>query len=307
MSLVKSGRAVKIRNAITGRSACATKVFNGDKAMSKEEVVTTIQALAQKLGRVPTLTELKTMTPVGRRGVRNHFTTYTNALIACGMLANKKQRLGMDSLFGDWATVARQMQRLPTSTEYEEKGAHSAKAIIARCGSWKRVPHMMLGYAQERGLVKEWPDVMAMARAEKELSWPATESLWPGHEAARWDVFTNRPVYGTPMNMCPLAHAPTNELGVVFLFGVLVRELGYIVTLLQAGFPDCEALRQVMRDKWQRLRIEFEFESLNFVKHGHDVKGCDMIICWKHNWSECPLEVLELSKLVGKLLPQMNG
>jgi hypothetical protein len=32
-----------------------------------------------------------------------------------------------------------------------------------------------------------------------------------------------------------------------------------------------------------------------------------MIVCWKHNWPECPLEVLELSKLVGKLLPQMNG
>ena len=32
-----------------------------------------------------------------------------------------------------------------------------------------------------------------------------------------------------------------------------------------------------------------------------------MIVCWKHNWPECPLEVLELSKFVGKLLPQMNG
>jgi len=27
-------------------------------------------------------------------------------------------------------------------------------------------------------------------------------------------------------------------------------------------------------------------------------KGCDPIVCWKHNWAECPLEVLELSKLV---------
>ena len=193
--------------------------------MSKEEVVTVIQGLAKKLGRVPTLKELRTMTPVGRRAVRSLFTTYTNALIACGMLANKKQRIGMDSLFGDWAALARRMQKLPTSMEYEENGAHSAKAMLARCGTWKRVPHMMLGYAQERGLVKEWPDVMAMARAEKELSWPATESLWPGHEAARWDVFTNRPVYGTPMNLCPLAHAPTNELGVVFLFGAMVRDL----------------------------------------------------------------------------------
>jgi hypothetical protein len=115
--------------------------------MTREEIMTAIQGLAKKLERVPTLTELKTMTPVGRRGVRSHSTTYTNALIACGMLANKKQRIGMDSLFGDWATVARQMQKLPTSTEYEEKGAHSAKAVIARCGSWKRVPHMMLGMA----------------------------------------------------------------------------------------------------------------------------------------------------------------
>jgi hypothetical protein len=104
------------------------------------------------------------------------------------------------------------------------------------------------------------------------------------------------------MNMGPLAHAPTNEMGVVFLFGAMVRDLGYVVTLLQAEFPDCEALRQVKEDRWQRVRIEFEFESLNFVKHGHDVKGCDMIICWKHNWPDCPVEVVELSKLSGKQL-----
>ena len=117
----------------------------------------------------------------------------------------------------------------------------------------------------------------------------------PGGRAR--DVFANRPVYGTPMNLCPLAHAPTNEMGVVFLFGVMARDLGYIVTLLQAEFPDCEALRRMTPDKWRRLRIEFEFESRNFLIHGHDVNGCDMIICWKHNWPECPLEVVELSKL----------
>jgi hypothetical protein len=281
--------------------------FNGEKAMSREEILTAIQGLAEKLGRVPTLTEIKTMTPVGRRAVRSHFGTYTNALIECGMETGRRFRIPMEALFADWARVTREIQRIPSATEYEEKGIHSMRPLHARCGSWRKVPHMMLKYAQEQGLVEQWPDVVAMARAEKELSWPATASLWPGHEAARWDVFTNRPVYGTPMNMGPLAHAPTNEMGVVFLFGAMVRDLGYVVTLLQAEFPDCEALRQVKQDRWQRLRIEFEFESLNFVKHGHDVKGCDMIICWKHNWPECPLEVVELSKLVGKLLPQMNG
>ncbi len=266
--------------------------------MTREEIMTTIRGLAEKLGRVPSLAELKTMTPVGRRTVRNEFTTYTNALIACGMETGRKFRIPMEALFDDWARVTRQLKKPPSSMAYEENGVHSAKAVLARCGSWRRVPHMMLKYAQEHGLEKQWPDVVAMARTEKELSWPATESLWPGHAAARWDVFTNRPVYGTPMNRAPLAHAPTNELGVVYLFGTMARELGYIVTLLQAEFPDCEALREVQPGRWQRVRIEFEYESRNFLKHGHRTDGCDMIICWVHNWPECPLEVLELKSAV---------
>ena len=95
----------------------------------------------------------------------------------------------------------------------------------------------------------------------------------------------------------PLAFAPINEMAVVFLFGAVARQLGFVVTRLQKEFPDCEALRQVDRERWQRILIEFEYESRNFLLHEHDVKGCNMIICWKHNWPECPLEVLELSKL----------
>jgi hypothetical protein len=48
--------------------------------------------------------------------------------------------------------------------------------------------------------------------------------------------------------------------------------------------------------KWQRVRIEFEYQSRNFVAHFHDVRKCDMIVCWEHNWKECPLEVIELKQ-----------
>jgi len=34
------------------------------------------------------------------------------------------------------------------------------------------------------------------------------------------------------------------------------------------------------------------------VIHGHDVGGADLIVCWEHNWPECPLEVVELRKAV---------
>jgi hypothetical protein len=46
------------------------------------------------------------------------------------------------------------------------------------------------------------------------------------------------------------------------------------------------------------VRIEIEHESRNFLRHGHDPKGCDLIVCWEHNWEECPLEVVELRKAV---------
>jgi hypothetical protein len=67
---------------------------------------------------------------------------------------------------------------------------------------------------------------------------------------------------------------------------------------VQTGFPDCEAKRQISPGKWQRLRIEFEYESKGFINHGHPIDGCDLIVCWIHNWEDCPLEVVELSKQV---------
>jgi len=121
----------------------------------------------------------------------------------------------------------------------------------------------------------------------------------PNGAGWRAKVLEDRPIYGPLMNPSPLAHGPTNELGVLFLFGTVAAQLGFVVTWIRSEFPDCEAMILVGPEKWQRIRIEFEYESRNFLKHMHDAKGCDLIVCWKHNWPECPIEVLELSKLVG--------
>jgi len=110
----------------------------------------------------------------------------------------------------------------------------------------------------------------------------------------------DRPVMGRPFDLSPLTNAPVNELGVVFLFGILAAELGFQVESLQGNFPDCQARREVQPGRWQRQRIEFEYESKNFERHGHDPKQCDVIVCWRHNWKECPegLEVVELSRII---------
>jgi hypothetical protein len=101
--------------------------------------------------------------------------------------------------------------------------------------------------------------------------------------------------YGDPIDFRGLRHEPVNEQGVVFLFGIVARELGYLVEAVQAGYPDCEAKRQIGPGKWQRVRIEFEYESRNFRDHGHPVNGCDIIVA-PHN-----LEVLELRTAIKAL------
>ena len=110
-----------------------------------------------------------------------------------------------------------------------------------------------------------------------------------------------RPVCGDPLEgQGPLHCAPTNEQGVVLLFGKLAEKLGFFVIGLQSAFPDCSALRRIAPGHWQLVTVEFEYESKNFQIHGHDPAGCDVIVCWEHNWKECPenLEVIALKEHV---------
>jgi hypothetical protein len=119
----------------------------------------------------------------------------------------------------------------------------------------------------------------------------------------RYPPLDHRPIYGQPMDFRGLRHEPVNEQGVVLLFGMVAKELGYTVEAVQSGFPDCEAKRQIAPQRWQRVHLEFEFESRNFRDHGHSLTGCDVIVCWHHNWPDCPpqIEILELSSLIKSL------
>jgi hypothetical protein len=113
----------------------------------------------------------------------------------------------------------------------------------------------------------------------------------------------NRPMLGPPTRPCGLAYEPVNEMGVMALFCMLSRQLGLVIESVQSGFPDCEAKMEVEPERWQHFRIEFEYESRNFRDHRHDPEKCDLIVCWRHNWKDCPpnLQVLELSKVMRQL------
>jgi HNH endonuclease len=130
------------------------------------------------------------------------------------------------------------------------------------------------------------------------------DSQGPHHEperlACEWGLKHGRGGYGALVRYGPMVCAPTNEQGVLILFGAMAEKLGFAILKTGTGYPDCEAFRVLGGERLERVNIEFEYESRNFLKHLHDAERCDLIVCWRHNWPECPLPVIELRAAVGE-------
>ncbi len=272
---------------------------------SKQAVVDAIRNVASALGRPPSRSEFITRSGLSEYRVLEHFPSWREAVHAAGFqpyATNKK--LDEATLLTDWGTLVRKLGHIPTRVAYRQGGSFSPGSFEKHLGPWSDIPSRFEEFAKGR---EEWADVLALLPSRQmPLGKGAVESARLPRSAAPTQRFgyakiQGRPTYGNPLDFRGLRHEPVNEDGVIFLFGMVARELGYLVEAVQGGFPDCEAKRQVAPGKWQTVRIEFEFESRNFREHGHQCEGCDLIVCWRHNWDECPLEVVALSDIIPAL------
>jgi hypothetical protein len=287
--------------------------------MTKEEIVRSIRVCAKKLRRNPNLRELRAMAGVPAKHVYKRLGSLRKALQAAGL-----EGIGPgfspaeETVLRDWASVARKLKKLPSILEYERDGRFSGKPFQRLYGSWRGTAEGFCKFVDKHNRQKHWGDVLEMiahgqarstaarmrdAAGTNATAGPAAQEKEHGWKKRfrKGGILRDRPVYGRPLPWPELAHEPTNELGVVFVFGMMARKLGFVVHRLQATFPDCIAMREVAPGLWQRVRIEFEFESRNFKKHKHRKDKCDVIVCWKHNWKDCPLDVVELNELLPEL------
>lgn len=271
--------------------------------ITKEAILQAIKECAEELGRAPSLVELTKMKAVAKAAIYRKFGNYRAALDLCGLeRSGPGFQTDLRGLFLDWAGVAREIGRLPTMGDYEARGKYSIQPLLRRFGVWADVPAGMAEYVKQQGMEKEWADVMELiGRGRSSVRGKVRSSVAP-----RAKLREDEPVYGPPLTLSPLAFAPTCENGVLFLFGAMAEELGFAVLRIQRGFPDCEAMREVKPGVWQRVPIEFEQESKNFVLHGHEVKAGAIIVCWTHNWEKCPLEVIELRKVIEERRERMG-
>jgi len=272
--------------------------------VDRQHILNSIAAIARGFGRPPSRSEFLSLAGISEHQVSLCFPTWNDAVKAAGLAPSVSNvRLKDGELLKDWADVVRKNRALPSRRAYRRLGQYDPKTF-QRFGPWPSLPEAFRHFAEGK---PECADVLALLPA------PATkrQHARPSQYAARSSSPTklqhaslrNRATYGNPMHFRGLRHEPVNEQGVVLLFGMLANELGYMVEAVHSGFPDCEAKRQFAPQRWQRVRIEFEFESRNFRDHGHPFDGCDVIVCWRHNWDDCPnhIEILELSAAIKSL------
>jgi hypothetical protein len=276
---------------------------------TKEEIISAIKACAAKLGHIPSQDEMKREKGISRRVFAMQFGNYTKALRACGFDGQGSGfMLSMEDLFKEWAGIVRECGEVPSIAEYQLRSQHSCGPLRNRFGSWQHVPGGLLQYAEKNGLGEQWADVLEITRQHglRAAAGSATPGPWKGWNSGP-KILNDRPVYGEPFLRSALGFAPVNEMGVVFLFGAMAEKLGFIVTWIGTQYPDVEAFREVAPGRWQRVRVEVEFMSRNFLQHFHDPKECDLILCWEHNWPDCPVEVIALKGLVQSYLPQISA
>jgi len=263
----------------------------------REEYISEIRRISTKLGVLHlTQRDFARNSKIGISGICNVFGSWNRAIEAAGLQTMKNyvpehSTIPDIELLEEIIRLTKELGKKPSDREMNALGKYSTRPYVKRWGS----------YAKGRDL------------AYHKLGYPnlSTGVIGPAHTLA---IIDNRHTvipdtfkpqktrekkkvqFGEPIDFRGLRFAPINEQGVVYLFGMISRELGFLIESIRTEYPDCEGKRCVDKkeNRWEHILIEFEFRSSNFRDHAHSWEDCDLIVCWIHDWEDCPIEVLEL-------------
>ena len=282
------------------------------KKHTKESIIQKLQNLSQHLGKAKlSKADVQQVIPVS--SVSRLFGSLGNALEAAGLdrtiafehFKGRGNIISDDDLFQSLLVLENKLGREPHYYDNTAKGKYSSNPFRKRFGKW---PDVLARY-------RKWKADRSAISADKYDSFNQIKETMEILPEMREDAIkltlsvdetTPKHFYGEPINFRGLRHAPINEQGVVYLFGMVSRELGFYIEALQQGFPDCEGkyLHNKKRNLWAKARIEFEYKASHFREHGHDPNQCDFIVCWINDWPECPIKVIELKTRILGLSPK---
>ena len=284
------------------------RVFRiGSKFMeiTKEHILEKIREIAKEKGesflsRRTFLSE----SGISERNVLKYFNSWNEAIASAGLETKDfGKSYEREELFKNLIQVFETVGGNCSTIKFDKISKISHYPYRKHFGSWRNALVNFKKWLEDKNYDYPWmaelPDESTGDTTLEEVSASVSDEADFKRE---WNSTTGNK-YGSFLNFRGLQHAPINEQGVVFLFGMICFDLGFIVEAVRSGFPDCEAKRRIdnKKDHWERVRIEFEYRSSNFRDHGHNPAKCDLIVCWEHDWKECPIEVVELKIVLPEL------
>jgi hypothetical protein len=252
-----------------------------------------------------TMSAFKRNSQISLSTIRYQFGSFNRAVAEAGLTPNKSgvpvsgyKTLSEEELLVALGDVWRQMGKRPSESEMNAYGKYSSRPYRKRWATFRNaVDAYVARFGEPDGTaLLIHPTVTASAHSQSSVVIPKIHRPKTGRDVPRI-------LYGEPLDFRGLRYAPVNEQGVVYLFGMVSRELGFLIESIRTDYPDCEGKRclNAQGTQWEHVRIEFELKSSNFLEHGHDPVKCDLIVCWTHDCGECPIEVLELKTELKKL------
>jgi hypothetical protein len=268
---------------------------------TREECVSEMKRVAYFLGQSYLTRRLYDMhSNINSQRVDKVFGSWGAALAAAeiSLSPHYKREIPLKDLAGNFLSVVKELGKIPTLQQLARrtKPVSDTYSSSVRFGGYSRFKQMAIDFVLSSHTSLS-PGIRTIL--EKEL-----EKIGNHENMKSPDISIPPPHHqGRTLNFRAFAYAPTCEHDVVQLFGAIAHELDFEIIGNRSAFPDCEARRKIDggRERYVKCLIEYEFSSRDYKKHDHPLEGCDLIVCWEHNWSDCPIEVLELSKAIREL------
>lgn len=267
--------------------------------MDKATIVAKLKAHAKKreLTRV-IKTDFIAASGVSDHFIFKHFKSWSDYCRAAGVKTGwDTTPISDDEMFAAMRDNFIKLGGITSHNRFGPSYRYGENLIRKRLGGWTRALIAFRGWCEKKA-----PDFVYLPQLPKASDLPKDRrerrNLWRAPLGSRTH---HEEQFGDHLDFRAMRHTPLSELGVVLLFGMVAEDLGFSVEAVRTSFPDCEAKRRIAQGRWRRVLIEFELRSANFKHHGHDASHCDLVVCWEHNWPECPVEVVELRSELRKL------
>ncbi len=267
----------------------------------REQIIDEIRRVSSKLGTQRlTRKDFGCNSKISTATICYVFGSWNRAVEAAGLkpitdFVPERKKIPDEELMAEVIRLTKELGKRPSDREMQALGRFSPRPYSKRWGSFakaREAAYQKLGFPRLDEIVTKEASKKGVVAPKLAI---IPETIKPKEPRQRKKV-----QFGQPIDFRGLRFAPINEQGVVYLFGMISKELGFLVESIRTEYPDCEGKRCIdeKENRWEHVLIEFEYKSSQFEQHGHSPEDCDLIVCWIHGWEECPIEVLELRSII---------